>query len=167
MKTEGSPTRAGRYITQLTGYKAFIPVPLPPDPPIAWDEELQNLLSKADMALGRLDGIATILPNPDLFVAMYVRKEAVLSSQIEGTRAQWMESRRSARWRLPDGLTQQWSLASENSITGQWERSPAMLHHAPTPPNWGSQNSAIALYLRFLSDMQMSLCPQSISSLQQ
>ena len=87
MKTEGSPTRAGRYITQLTGYKAFIPVPLPPDPPIAWDEELQNLLSKADMALGRLDGIATILPNPDLFVAMYVRKEAVLSSQIEGTRA--------------------------------------------------------------------------------
>lgn len=87
MKTEGSPTRAGRYITQLTGYKAFIPVPLPPDPPISWDEELQNLLSKADMALGRLDGIATILPNPDLFVAMYVRKEAVLSSQIEGTRA--------------------------------------------------------------------------------
>ena len=87
MKTEGSPTRAGRYITQLTGYKAFIPVPLPPDPPIAWDEELQNLLSKADIALGRLDGIATILPNPDLFVAMYVRKEAVLSSQIEGTRA--------------------------------------------------------------------------------
>ncbi|UCG93550.1 MAG: Fic family protein, partial [Candidatus Aerophobus sp.] len=79
--------RAGGYITQPAGYKAFIPAPLPPEPPIAWDEELQNLLSKADMALGRLDGVAMILPNPDLFVAMYVRKEAVLSSQIEGTRA--------------------------------------------------------------------------------
>ncbi|MEE9612227.1 MAG: Fic family protein [Desulfatiglandales bacterium] len=74
-------------MTQTTGYKAFIPSPLPPDPPIAWDEELQNLLSEADRALGRLDGMATVLPNPDLFVAMYVRKEAVLSSQIEGTRA--------------------------------------------------------------------------------
>ena len=87
MKAEGSSARAGKYITQQAGYKAFIPTPLPPEPSIAWDEELQNLLSKADMALGRLDGIATILPNPDLFVAMYVRKEAVLSSQIEGTRA--------------------------------------------------------------------------------
>ena len=87
MKTEKSPTRAGRYITQPNGYKAFIPSPLPPKPPINWDTELQQLLSRADMALGRLDGIATILPNPDLFVALYVRKEAVLSSQIEGTRA--------------------------------------------------------------------------------
>jgi len=87
MKAKCSSARAGKYITQQAGYKAFIPTPLPPEPSIAWDEELQNLLSKADMALGRLDGIATILPNPDLFVAMYVRKEAVLSSQIEGTRA--------------------------------------------------------------------------------
>ena len=87
MKIEKIPTRAGRYITQPNGYKAFIPSPLPPKPPIYWDTELQQLLSRADMALGRLDGIATILPNPDLFVALYVRKEAVLSSQIEGTRA--------------------------------------------------------------------------------
>ncbi len=87
METRGLSTRSGRYVTQTTGYKAFIPSPLPPDPPIAWDEELQNLLSEADRALGRLDGMATVLPNPDLFVAMYVRKEAVLSSQIEGTRA--------------------------------------------------------------------------------
>ena len=74
-------------MTQPAVYKAFIPSPLPPDPPITWNEELRNLLSTADIALGRLDGIATILPNPDLFVAIYVRKEAVLSSQIEGTRA--------------------------------------------------------------------------------
>ncbi|MBW2086947.1 MAG: Fic family protein [Deltaproteobacteria bacterium] len=87
MKTEKPPTRAGRYIAQPAGYKAYIPSPLPPKPSIIWDTELQQLLSQADMALGRLDGIATILPNPDLFVALYVRKEAVLSSQIEGTRA--------------------------------------------------------------------------------
>ena len=91
MKTKRIPTRAGRYITQPNGYKAFIPSPLPPKPPINWDTELQQLLSRADMALGRLDGIATILPNPDLFVALYVRKEAVLSSQIEGTRARLLD----------------------------------------------------------------------------
>ena len=72
---------------QPGGYKAFIPKPLPPNPPIKYDEELQLLLSKADRALARLDGITTVLPNPDLFIAMYVKKEALLSSQIEGTQA--------------------------------------------------------------------------------
>lgn len=79
--------RAGRFILQPGGYKTFIPNPLPPDPPIRFDDELQLLLSKADRALARLDGIVTILPNPDLFIAMYVKKEALLSSQIEGTQA--------------------------------------------------------------------------------
>jgi len=60
---------------------------LPPTPPIAVDDELLELLSGANFALGRLDASAEILPNPDLFVGMYVRKEAVLSSQIEGTQA--------------------------------------------------------------------------------
>jgi Fic family protein len=79
--------RAGRYIRQPTGYRAFVPAPLPPDPPLAYDGELTRLLSDADRALGRLDGVASVLPNPDLFVAMYVRHEAVLSSQIEGTQS--------------------------------------------------------------------------------
>src|SRR5579871_498984 len=82
-----SSARAGRYIKQPTGYRAFIPNPLPPEPPIALDEEMWNLLSKADLAVGRLDGSTETLPNPDLFVFMYVRREAVLSSQIEGTQA--------------------------------------------------------------------------------
>jgi len=60
---------------------------LPPDPPPRLEGELQALLSKADRALGRLDGSVQTLPNPDLFVFMYVRKEAVLSSQIEGTQS--------------------------------------------------------------------------------
>ncbi len=79
--------RAGGYVGQIGGYKAFVPKPLPPDPPIQFDSEMVQLLSQADRALGRLDGTSEILPNADLFVAMYVSKEAVLSSQIEGTQA--------------------------------------------------------------------------------
>lgn len=80
-------TRAGRYATQPSGYRAFIPAPLPPNPPLVMDNEMLSLLSRADRALGRLDGVSTILPNPDLFVAMFVRHESVLSSQIEGTQS--------------------------------------------------------------------------------
>ncbi len=79
--------RAGRYVLQPQGYKAFIPTPLPPEPGIQIEGELQVLLSKADRALGRLDGSIQTLPHADLFVFMYVRKEAVLSSQIEGTQS--------------------------------------------------------------------------------
>lgn len=87
MNSRATSNRAGRYIRQPTGYRAFIPTPLPPDPPVALSGELQGLLSQADRALGRLDGSVLTLPNPDLFVFMYVRKEAVLSSQIEGTQS--------------------------------------------------------------------------------
>ena len=79
------PHRAGRHVQQLTGYRAFIPAP--PDPDIHFDVELRTLLSQADRDLARLDAIATLLPNPDLFIGMYVRHEAVLSSQIGGTQS--------------------------------------------------------------------------------
>lgn len=82
-----SVSRAGRYLKQPEGYRAFVPAPLPPEPPLAMDAELIRLLDEAGTALGRLDGAASVLPNPDLFVAMYVRHEAVLSSQIEGTQS--------------------------------------------------------------------------------
>jgi Fic family protein len=86
--TEASATgRAGSYCMQRTGYRAFIPDPLPPIPPVRIEGRLQALLSHADSALGRLAGSIETLPNPDLFVFMYVRKEAVLSSQIEGTQS--------------------------------------------------------------------------------
>ncbi len=74
-------------IRQVEGYRAFIPAPLPPDPPLAFDARLATVLAGAGTALGRLDGVAATLPNPELFVAMYVRREAVLSSQIEGTQS--------------------------------------------------------------------------------
>ena len=79
--------RAGRLVSQPSGYRAFIPAPLPPDPPVALDGDLLALLSQADISLGRLDGVVKVIPDPDFFVGMYVRREAVLSSQIEGTQS--------------------------------------------------------------------------------
>ncbi len=78
-------TRAGHFVRQPAGFTAFVPAPLPPSPPLILDDVMLGLLSDAGMALGRLDGVTETLPNPSLFVAMYVRREAVLSSQIEGT----------------------------------------------------------------------------------
>lgn len=83
----GSNTRAGRFVTQSEGYRAFVPAPLPPAPPLELDSELLNLLESAVAELGRLDGVAQVIPDPDFFVSMYVRREAVLSSQIEGTQS--------------------------------------------------------------------------------
>ena len=85
------PGRSGRYVKQLADYKAFIPKPLPPDPPLLMGDELWTAVSRADRALARLDMTSEILPDPDLFVSMYVRREAVLSSQIEGTQASLMD----------------------------------------------------------------------------
>src|SRR2546428_14196151 len=78
-------TRAGKIVQQTTGYKAFIPSPLPPDPPLQLDKETIRLLTQAALSLGKLDGLASIISDSDLFVYLYVRKEALLSSQIEGT----------------------------------------------------------------------------------
>jgi Fic family protein len=78
--------RVGDFVLQKEGYETFIPYPLPPAH-LDINEKLQLLLSRADSALARLDGVTQVLPNPDLFVAMYVKKEALLSSQIEGTQA--------------------------------------------------------------------------------
>jgi Fic family protein len=68
-------------------YYRFHPRPLPPEPPLEIDVGLQNLLDEANQALGRLDGVTLLLPDPDQFLYSYVRKEAVLSSQIEGTQS--------------------------------------------------------------------------------
>ena len=68
-------------------YQAYVPHPLPPVPPLAFDAALVARLERANQALGRLDGMARMLPEPDLFLYHYVRKEALLSSQIEGTQS--------------------------------------------------------------------------------
>lgn len=84
------PNRAGYFVT-LNGVKSFVPAKLPPDPPIQLDNEMLRLASEAAFNLGKLEDVTQILPNPNLFVAMYVQKEAVLSSQIEGTQASFAD----------------------------------------------------------------------------
>ena len=80
----------GHYVTISTvgeEARAFVPAPLPPKPPIEWTPELRSKFDQALLALGRLDSISTFLPDISLFLYMYVRKEAVLSSMIEGTQS--------------------------------------------------------------------------------
>lgn len=83
-------SRAGHYKSNLSGemaYKSFVPSPLPPAPPIELTEDIVSLLVKANSQLAVLESVATRIPNVELFVSMYVRKEALMSSQIEGTQA--------------------------------------------------------------------------------
>jgi len=83
-------TRAGEYRSNLSGamqYKSFVPSSLPPSPPITVDEEMLKILLSAHRNLAKLEGISSQVANVDLFVSMYIRKEALLSSQIEGTQA--------------------------------------------------------------------------------
>jgi Fic family protein len=80
----------GRYeVTTVAGeqVRAFVPAPLPPVPPLAFEGDLQKVFEAAVLAVGRLDGVSALLPDKALFLYAYVRKEAVLSSQIEGTQS--------------------------------------------------------------------------------
>ncbi|MBN2164593.1 MAG: Fic family protein [Pontiellaceae bacterium] len=80
----------GKYVTVSTvggPVKAFVPSPLPPVPPIEWTPALREKFDAALLALGRLDSVSLLLPDTSLFLYMYIRKEAVLSSQIEGTQS--------------------------------------------------------------------------------
>lgn len=79
--------RSGTFRQTLGGYRAFFPADLPPEPPVNLDGDLRLLLSRADQALGAVNTITSVLPNPELFVAMCVQKEALLSAQIEGTQS--------------------------------------------------------------------------------
>lgn len=84
----------GQYVTSTVGgerYRAFLPAPLPPDPPLVLDGALLQWLEKANRAIGRLDGISDVLPDSHLFLYQYVRKEALLSSQIEGTQSSFSD----------------------------------------------------------------------------
>src|SRR3984957_7356927 len=94
MATPTKPNnRLGTYVVKTfkdESFRAYVPPPLPPDPPLAL-QPLLPLLEQANQALGRLDGLASILPDPSLFIYLYVRKEAVLSSQIEGTQSSFSD----------------------------------------------------------------------------
>lgn len=85
-----SPTKTNRsgYFRQMpSGYKAFFPTALPPEPPVELLDQLQLQLSQADRAVGALNMVLSVLPNPELLTGMFIQKEALLSSQIEGTQS--------------------------------------------------------------------------------
>src|SRR3954465_13865169 len=85
---------SGRYITVATAgepFKAFVPAPLPPHPVVAWTHALRRRFDDALVALGRLDALTAHLPNASLLLYSFVRKEAVLSSQIEGTQSSFAD----------------------------------------------------------------------------
>jgi hypothetical protein len=90
---------AGRYVRQAAGYRAFMPEPLPPVPDIEIDAETQALLSKADRALGRLDGSIQTLPNPELFVFMFSR--ARLRERRRPSVTCWRSKRRYSILNIP------------------------------------------------------------------
>jgi len=87
--TEEHGQRLGTFVETGAGgerVRAYVPAPLPPDPPLD-PSRFMTVYERAVAAIGRLDGVATVLPSTPLFLCMYVRKEALLSSQIEGTRS--------------------------------------------------------------------------------
>lgn len=86
--------QSGQYLASTTSgeiVRAFVPAPLPPEPPLQVDAGIQQLLQETNLALGRLDGIGTLLPDTQLFLYSYIRKEALLSSQIEGTQSSFSD----------------------------------------------------------------------------
>ena len=87
MPDQDKLNRAGYFRKTATGFKAFYPNPLPPNPALALAGDLQLRLSAADRALGALNMVLSVLPNPDLLTGMFIQKEALLSSQIEGTQS--------------------------------------------------------------------------------
>ena len=97
-------TRSGGYKLQSSGYKAFIPKILPPDPGVSIDAKMKTRLVAAERALIKLNGVGFSLPNPDLFIAMAIRKEALLSSQIEGTQATMTDILTYETWRQVDNF---------------------------------------------------------------
>ncbi|MGI4791433.1 MAG: Fic family protein [Janthinobacterium lividum] len=85
---------SGRFLRSTTSpepFLAFIPAPLPPNPPLEISTDIQQLLEQANRALGRLDSVGALLPGTQLFLYSYIRKEALLSSQIEGTQSSFSD----------------------------------------------------------------------------
>jgi hypothetical protein len=131
--TQHQESRAGRFVTHLKGYKAFQPTLLPPEPPLTLDEELTYLLGQATHAVGKLSGLSAIIPDPDLFVYLYVRKEALLSSQIEGTQCRKISGKKSPESQLTRRLVV--VLSDTSSVFNQFNRGNATLSQFLVSPD--------------------------------
>ena len=79
--------KIGEFVQQKEGFKAFVPARFPPGEPLTLSKQTEQLHARASLLVGKLDGVTQLLPDIDLFIFMYARKEAALSSEIEGTKA--------------------------------------------------------------------------------
>jgi len=102
MYKKNSKVNIGKYIRQIEGYKAFIPEKFPPKNLSFQGERLIQLLSTSSLLLGKLDGLTKLVPDIDFFIFMYIKKEATLSSQIEGTKAQLTDALHAEIERAPE-----------------------------------------------------------------
>jgi Fic family protein len=102
MYKKNSKVNIGKYIKQIEGYKAFVPEKFPPKNLSFQGERLIQLLSTSSLLLGKLDGLTKLVPDIDFFIFMYIKKEATLSSQIEGTKAQLTDALHAEIERAPE-----------------------------------------------------------------
>jgi Fic family protein len=102
MYKKNSKVNIGKYIKQIEGYKAFIPEKFPPKNLSFQGERLIQLLSTSSLSLGKLDGLTKLVPDIDFFIFMYIKKEATLSSQIEGTKALLTDALHAEIERVPE-----------------------------------------------------------------
>jgi len=102
MYKKNSKVNIGKYIKQIEGYKAFIPEKFPPKNLSFQGERLIQLLSTSSLLLGKLDGLTKLVPDIDFFIFMYIKKEATLSSQIEGTKALLTDALHAEIERVPE-----------------------------------------------------------------
>lgn len=102
MYKKNSKVNIGKYIKQIEGYKAFIPEKFPPKNLSFQGERLIQLLSTSSLSLGKLDGLTKLVPDIGFFIFMYIKKEATLSSQIEGTKAQLTDALHAEIERAPE-----------------------------------------------------------------
>jgi Fic family protein len=146
-KPKVTSDRAGRFVPTSSGrgggYSTFHPKALPPDPALGIGADLRRLLDRANQALGRLDGITLLLPDPDHFLYSYIRKEAVLSSQIEGTQSS-----------LSDLLLFEHDIASGVPVEDVRETTN---YHAAQTPGLQSMADGLPISLRLLKRVHTEL----------
>lgn len=138
----------GKFVKQSQGYKAFVPGRFPPKEKLILDGQVIELLSRATLSVGRLDGITQLLHDVDFFIFMYVRKEAALSSQIEGTRATMADS-----------------IKAENDIVTDLPDDVDDIQHYIKAMNFGLKKlAALPLSVRLLRDVHKVLLTGGRSS---
>lgn len=146
---DGFPTRAGTYERQSEGFTAFIPAPLPPNPRIRFSSDLRIALSRAEGAIHSLNGAIQTLPQPDIFVSMFVRHEALLSSKIEGAK-----------------LTLTGLLAAEAQIlpTTDVHELHEVSNHITTAKHGCGENKSGSSFISFVREIHRQLLPNKKES---